>query len=32
MAEEVLPAMRRGPAGTAVGLNVQWTLGSLQRR
>jgi len=31
MAEEVLPAMRLGPAGTAVGLNVQWTLGSLQR-
>jgi len=29
---EVLPAMRQGPAGTAVGLNVQWTLGSLQRR
>lgn len=32
MAGEVLPAMRQGPAGTAVGLNVQWTLGSLQRR
>jgi len=32
MAEEVLPTMRQGPAGTAVGLNVQWTLGSLQRR
>ena len=32
MAEEVLPAMRQGPAGTAVGLNVQWTLGSMWRR
>lgn len=28
---KVLPAMRMGPAGTAVGLNVQWTLGSLHR-
>ena len=27
MENEVLPAMRRGHAGTALGLNVQWTLG-----
>jgi hypothetical protein len=25
---EVLPEMERGPAGTALGLNVQWTFGS----
>jgi hypothetical protein len=28
MLEEVLPALRRGEAGTALGLNLDWTLGS----
>ncbi|HVS29016.1 MAG TPA: class I SAM-dependent methyltransferase [Solirubrobacteraceae bacterium] len=28
MLGEVVPAMREGPACTAVGLNVQWTLGA----
>jgi hypothetical protein len=28
---DVLPAMQRQPAGTAEGLNVQWTLGSVVR-
>lgn len=28
MVGEVLPAMREQPGGTAVGLNVQWSLGS----
>ncbi|MDQ3588062.1 MAG: hypothetical protein M3375_06925 [Actinomycetota bacterium] len=32
MLEDVLPALRAGPAGTANGLNVQWTLGSHRRR
>ncbi|MDQ3648160.1 MAG: class I SAM-dependent methyltransferase [Actinomycetota bacterium] len=32
MLDEVLPALRAGPAGTASGLNVQWTLGSYARR
>jgi len=27
MLGDVLPIMQEGPAGTAVGLNVQWTLG-----
>jgi SAM-dependent methyltransferase len=27
MLDEVLPSLRAGAAGTAVGLNVQWTLG-----
>lgn len=27
MLGEVLPGMRAGPAGTSLGLNVQWTLG-----
>jgi SAM-dependent methyltransferase len=25
---DVIPALQRGPGGTALGLNVQWTLGS----
>ncbi len=32
MLEDVLPALRAGPPGTATGLNVQWTLGSHRRR
>ena len=28
MLDEVLPAMQAGPAGTSLGLNLQWTLGS----
>lgn len=28
MTSEVLPRVREGPSGTAVGLNVHWTLGS----
>jgi SAM-dependent methyltransferase len=32
MSEEVLPEMRRGPAGTALGLNLHWTLGSFRLR
>jgi len=32
MLDEVLPALRAGPAGTTAGLNVQWTLGSHRRR
>ena len=31
MRARVLPEMRRGPAGTAVGLNVQWTLGDFRK-
>jgi SAM-dependent methyltransferase len=31
MQGEVLPEMRAGPAGTALGLNIQWTLGSFAR-
>ncbi len=31
MQGEVLPAMRSGPAGTALGLNVQWTLGDFTK-
>jgi SAM-dependent methyltransferase len=31
MTEEVLPELMSGPAGTALGLNVQWTLGSYER-
>lgn len=31
MQGEVMPALRDGPAGTAVGLNVQWTLGAVMR-
>jgi SAM-dependent methyltransferase len=29
--EEVLPQMERGPAGTGLGLNVQWTFGAHER-
>jgi SAM-dependent methyltransferase len=32
MLEEVLPRMRRGPAGTALGLNLHWTLGDYSKR
>jgi SAM-dependent methyltransferase len=32
MLEEVLPAMRKGPAGTALGLNLHWTLGAFSKR
>lgn len=32
MLEEVLPAMRAGPAGTALGLNLHWTLGAFSKR
>jgi SAM-dependent methyltransferase len=28
MLEDVLPRMQKGPAGTALGLNLQWTLGA----
>jgi hypothetical protein len=28
MLDEILPEMQRGPAGSALGLNVQWALGS----
>ena len=31
MEREVLPEMRAGPAGTALGLNIQWTLGTFTR-
>lgn len=32
MEGDVLPRLQAGPAGTAVGLNVQWTLGAVWRR
>jgi SAM-dependent methyltransferase len=32
MRSEVLPALRRGPAGTGLGLNFHWTLGAYRRR
>jgi SAM-dependent methyltransferase len=32
MLEEVIPAMREGPGGTALGLNLHWTLGAFSRR
>ncbi|HKG35411.1 MAG TPA: class I SAM-dependent methyltransferase [Solirubrobacterales bacterium] len=32
MTREVLPAMQEGPAGTALGLNLHWTLGVHRRR
>jgi hypothetical protein len=32
MLNEVLPAMQAGPAGTALGLNLHWTLGRYARR
>ena len=31
MLREVLPGLMGGPAGTAVGLNVQWTVGAVRR-
>jgi hypothetical protein len=32
MRNDVLPAMQAGPAGTALGLNLHWTLGRFSRR
>jgi len=32
MLNDVLPAMQAGPAGTALGLNLHWTLGRYVRR
>jgi SAM-dependent methyltransferase len=32
MRGEVLPAMQAGPAGTALGLNLHWTLGAFSKR
>jgi SAM-dependent methyltransferase len=32
MLDEVLPAMQEGPAGTALGLNLHWTLGAYSPR
>ena len=32
MTDEVIPAMQEGPAGTALGLNLHWTLGSCTKR
>lgn len=32
MLDQILPAMRAGPAGTALGLNLHWTLGAFSRR
>jgi SAM-dependent methyltransferase len=32
MLGDVLPQMREGPAGTSLGLNLHWTLGSYTRR
>jgi SAM-dependent methyltransferase len=32
MLGEVLPGLRQGPAGTSLGLNLHWTLGSFTRR
>ena len=31
MSSEVIPAMQEGPAGTALGLNLHWTLGAFTR-
>ena len=31
MLHQVLPAMQEGPAGTALGLNLHWTLGAFSR-
>jgi hypothetical protein len=31
MLDAILPLMQEGPAATALGLNVQWTLGSVTR-
>jgi hypothetical protein len=32
MLNEVLPPMQAGPAGTALGLNLRWTVGEFSRR
>ena len=32
MLHEVLPAMQEGPGGTALGLNLHWTLGAFSKR
>jgi SAM-dependent methyltransferase len=32
MLDEVIPAMQEGPAGTALGLNLHWTLGAYTKR
>jgi SAM-dependent methyltransferase len=32
MRDEVLPALRQGPAATGLGLNFHWTLGAYRRR
>jgi SAM-dependent methyltransferase len=32
MLDDVLPRMQEGPAGTALGLNLHWTLGAFTRR
>jgi SAM-dependent methyltransferase len=32
MRGEVIPVMQEGPAGTALGLNLHWTLGAFARR
>jgi SAM-dependent methyltransferase len=32
MLKQVLPLMREGPAGTSLGLNLHWTLGTYTRR
>jgi SAM-dependent methyltransferase len=32
MLDDVLPRMQAGPAGTALGLNLHWTLGAFSRR
>jgi SAM-dependent methyltransferase len=31
MLDDVLPRMQKGPAGTALGLNLHWTLGAFSR-
>lgn len=32
MLGDVIPALRKGPAGTALGLNLHWTLGGFSKR
>jgi hypothetical protein len=32
MEKDVLPRLRRGAAGTALGLNLHWTLGAFSKR
>nr|BFE84761.1 hypothetical protein GCM10020093_073620 [Planobispora longispora] len=31
MRERVLPELMNGPAGTALGLNIEWTIGRCRR-